>query len=197
MNLTCVATFAFALAASALAAQAAEEKIVFVRHGEKPDRGLGQLNCRGLNRALALPGFFVKTFGKVDAIFAPNPAVQKGDRGVDFDYVRPLMTVEPTAVALGLPVHTHFGFDDAKGLKAALTAPDYANATIVVGWEHKVIDELARDLLAAHNGDPKQVPAWSDDDFDGVYVVTLPSNGPARFQRLTEGLDGQPEGCAR
>ena len=33
----------------------AAETIVFVRHGEKPEAGLGQLNCQGLNRALALP----------------------------------------------------------------------------------------------------------------------------------------------
>jgi hypothetical protein len=26
--------------------------IVFVRHGEKPQGGFGQLNCQGLNRAL-------------------------------------------------------------------------------------------------------------------------------------------------
>ena len=33
----------------------AAETIIFLRHGEKPEEGLGQLNCRGLNRALALP----------------------------------------------------------------------------------------------------------------------------------------------
>jgi hypothetical protein len=32
----------------------AAETIVFVRHGEKPQDGFGQLNCQGLNRALAL-----------------------------------------------------------------------------------------------------------------------------------------------
>ncbi len=31
------------------------ETLVFVRHGEKPAQGYGQLNCQGLNRALALP----------------------------------------------------------------------------------------------------------------------------------------------
>ena len=31
----------------------AVETVVFVRHGEKPEKGLGQLSCRGLNRALA------------------------------------------------------------------------------------------------------------------------------------------------
>jgi hypothetical protein len=31
------------------------ETIVLIRQGEKPALGLGQLNCQGLNRALALP----------------------------------------------------------------------------------------------------------------------------------------------
>ncbi len=52
------------------------ETIVFVRHGEKPAAGLGQLDCQGLNRALALPPV-IAAFGKVDAIFAPNPSQQK------------------------------------------------------------------------------------------------------------------------
>jgi hypothetical protein len=82
-----------AMAAWAYAA-AADERIVFVRHGEKPRDGLGQLNCRGLNRALALPAFIAAQFGKPDAIFAPNPADQKNDNGKPYDYVRPLITIE-------------------------------------------------------------------------------------------------------
>ena len=33
------------------AADAKVETIVFIRHAEKPEAGLGQLDCRGLNRA--------------------------------------------------------------------------------------------------------------------------------------------------
>ena len=42
-------------AISAPAVAAERETIVFMRHGEKPPEGLGQLDCQGLNRALALP----------------------------------------------------------------------------------------------------------------------------------------------
>ena len=55
------------------------ETIVLVRHGEKPAEGLGQLNCQGLNRALALPVVIGKLFGRLDAIFAPDPAQSKED----------------------------------------------------------------------------------------------------------------------
>lgn len=188
---------AVALAASlSQAAADAPERIVFVRHGEKPPLGLGQLDCRGLNRALALPAFFAKTFGKPDAIFAPDPAARKEDRGKLYDYVRPLMTIEPTAIAYGLPVDAHLAFDDVQGLRAALEAPRYAHALVFVAWEHRLIDVVVRDILKAHGADPALAPAWDDADFDGVDVVTL-DGGRASFTRLAEGLDGLPEACPR
>jgi hypothetical protein len=176
-------------------AAAAPERIVFIRHGEKPPQGLGQLDCRGLNRALALPAYFEKTFGRPDAIFAPDPAVAKKDAGVTYDYVRPLATIEPTAIAFGLPVNAEIGFVDVKGLKKALQAPALAHSLVFVAWEHKLIDVVARDLLAAHGGDPASVPDWDGDDYDGVDVVTLADGAPAKFERLTQGLNGQPETC--
>ena len=39
--------------------QPAGETIVLLRHGEKPPTGLGQLTCKGLNRALALPSLLM------------------------------------------------------------------------------------------------------------------------------------------
>jgi hypothetical protein len=63
------------------------ETIAFVRHSEKPEAGLGQLNSQGLNRALALPPVIANSSGR---IFAPNPSLQKEDSGRLYDYVRPL-----------------------------------------------------------------------------------------------------------
>jgi hypothetical protein len=54
------------------------ETIVCIRHGEKPHGGLGQLTCRGLNRALALPKALLAKYGAPQFIFAPNPT-QKVD----------------------------------------------------------------------------------------------------------------------
>ena len=122
----------------------AKETIVFVRHGEKPPQGLGQFDCRGLNRALALPTVIQKSFGKPDAIFAPNPSDQKNDEGEHYDYVRPLTTIEPTAIAFGMPVNARIGYDDIKGLRKALENPAYRDALVLVGWEHKMIGAVAR-----------------------------------------------------
>jgi hypothetical protein len=129
--------------------------IVFIRHGEKPDEGLGQLTCQGLNRALALPKVIHKMFGKPDAIFAPNPSSQKEDNGKSYYYVRPLATVEPTAIQFSLPVDTSLDYSDAAGLQSALESRlsnNSKNTFILVAWEHKVIHTVAKATTIKHLG---------------------------------------------
>jgi hypothetical protein len=110
--------------AGAIADEAAHrETIVFMRHGEKPKEGLGQLDCQGLNRALALPKILEAKFGKPTALFAPNPSQTKNDGGKDYDYIRPLATIEPAAIKFGLPVDTTYGFAEIDKLKDALEQP--------------------------------------------------------------------------
>ncbi|WP_414709266.1 hypothetical protein [Rhizobium sp.] len=197
VGLFCLASFCGS-ASMAMAADGATQTIVFLRHGEKPEAGLGQLSCQGLNRALALPPVLTRLFGKPAAIFAPDPSKRKDDSGASYDYVRPLATIEPTAIALSLPVDTSFGYDDIGGLKAALEKPDYRGKLVFVAWEHKQIVDLARQLMADNGGDAKAVPKWHGKDFDGLYVLHITRNGSspsAAFERLTEGLDGQSESC--
>ena len=178
----------------------AVETIVLVRHGEKPHKGLGQLDCQGLNRALALPPVIAKTFGKPSAIFAPDPSRQKEDNGISYDYVRPLATIEPTAIFFGLPVNASFGFSNTDGVRAAIEQRLYPNAVVLVAWEHRHIETITRALLAANGGDPALVPKWDKDDFDSIYVVTIMGTGDAAkvtFSHEREGLDGQPHACPR
>jgi hypothetical protein len=179
----------------------AVETIVFIRHGEKPEGGFGQLNCQGLNRALALAPIIAKSFGRPDAIFAPNPSRPKEDAGRLYDYVRPLATIEPTAIWFGLPVDVSLDFQDKEGLQAALESrrlPDHS-VFVFVAWEHRQIAPIVRALLAAHGADAemvKKVQDWDRKDFDSMYVVTI-SETKATFDQKHEGLDGQPDGCPR
>lgn len=183
----------------------ADETIVFIRHGEKPAAGLGQLDCKGLNRALALPAVLARMYGRIDAVFAPNPAYQKpdGDRGADggkasYDYVRPLATAEPTAIRFGLPVHADFGFDETAKLKAALLDPAYRDATVLVVWEHHQIGKLVPDLLKDLGGDPAEVPKWDKHEFDAIWEVRVASGGSkptAAFAIKAQGLTALPETC--
>jgi hypothetical protein len=183
------------------AVQAADgniETLVFVRHGEKPARGFGQLNCQGLNRALALPAVIAAKFGKPDAIFAPDPGQQKDDNGHPYYYVRPLATIEPTAIQFEMPVQTPYGLAQIDRLGTALVDPAYRNKLVVVAWEHKLIVKLVRQMLSAHGGNADDVPKWQSTDFDSIYIVRLDwRNGTARasFQHDREGLDGRSTDC--
>lgn len=198
----CLGLAVSALAIAAPATRAADpvttQTIVLVRHGEKPAAGLGQIDCQGLNRALALPAVLTRLFGRPAAIFAPNPATKVRDPGGVFDYVRPLATIEPTAIALGLPVDTSVGFTDVDGLQQRLGAPRLHDALVFVAWEHVRIVTVARSLLARHNGDAAAVPVWQDDDFDSIYVVRIARRGgqaSASFEHTRQGLDNQPRHC--
>jgi hypothetical protein len=177
--------------------------VVFIRHGEKPEGGFGQLNCQGLNRALTLAPFIAETFGKPNAIFAPNPSHPKEDGGNTYDYVRPLATIEPTAIWFGLPVDVTLDVYDRDGLQDAIEkhrASDH-NVLILVAWEHKQIASIVRSLLDAHHADPAivtDVKDWESKDFDSMYVVRIERLGDstkATFEHKHEGLDGLPNTC--
>ncbi|MGY5777945.1 hypothetical protein [Rhizobium sp. LEGMi135b] len=181
-----------------LASAAETQTIVFMRHGEKPEAGLGQLSCQGLNRSLALPPVLTKLFGKPAAIFAPDPSKRKKDSGVSYDYIRPLATIEPTAITLGMPVDTSFGYEDIDDLKSELKKPAYAGKLIFVAWEHKQIVDLTRELMSENGGDAKAVPKWHGKDFDSLYVLRIGGNqaaSAATFEKMAEGLDGRSENC--
>ena len=159
---------------------------------------MGQLSCQGLNRALALGAVLKKDFGKPDVIFAPDPAVQKADSGRMYDYVRPLATIEPAAIAFGLPVDASIGVMDIKALQTAVDAPTLRNALVFVAWEHKQLVTFARLLLQANGGNAADVPDWSHKDFDSIYVVRIERDGgasSAAFRRLQENLNGLATTC--
>jgi hypothetical protein len=91
--------------------------------------------------------------------------------------VRPLATIEPTAIRCGLPVDTQFGFKEIQGLESELEKPAYENAVIFIAWEHGLLDEFVKDLVKSHGGDPRQVPPWPRDDFDSIFVVKITRSG--------------------
>ena len=163
-------------APAARAADPTTQTIVLLRHGEKPAAGLGQLDCQGLNRALALPAVLARRFGRPAAIFAPNPATKVRDEGGVFDYVRPLATIEPTAIALGLPVDASVGFTDVDGLQQRLGEPHLHNALVFVAWEHLRIVTIVRSLLARHNGDAAADSEPGKKMMDGFGLTEKPLN---------------------
>jgi hypothetical protein len=178
------------------------ETIVCIRHGEKPHGGLGQLTPRGLNRAMALPKLLLGKYGKPKYIFACDPAqkvdetpphvTEKADEN-KYYYLRPLATIEPTAIECGLPVNIEFGFRDIKGLEQELHKPQYEGATTFVVWEHILLDDFAKNMVKHNGGDPAKVPAWTNDDYDMIFVFKITTENGKRSFSFTvdhEGLDG-------
>ena len=173
------------------------ETLVFFRHGEKPAGGLGQITCQGLRRALALPDVLARQFGAPQFLFAPNPVPKVNDAAGSFYYVRPLATIEPTAIRLGMPVNAQYGYTDIAALQTELTSTAYASATVFVSWEHLKLQELVQNLMNAY-GSGVIVPAWPSTDYDSIYVVRLTNSGgtiTAQFEHDFEGLDGLPTTC--
>jgi regulation of enolase protein 1 (concanavalin A-like superfamily) len=192
-----LATATFAATAVAAATGTTTETIVFLRHGEKPAGGYGQLTCQGLQRALALPPVLTTAYGTPQYIFASNPATKVSDTAGSFYYVRPLATIEPTAIRLGLPVNTRYGYNDIAGLQSELVSTTYSSSTVFVAWEHLYLQKVVQNIMNAY-GAGVTVPAWPSDDYDSLYVVRITStNGvvAAQFEHAFEGLNNLPTTC--
>ena len=176
------------------------ETIVFVRHAEKTKIELGQLSCKGLNRALKLPKLLIGKFGKPTAIFAPNPGKEiVKDSTKSYNYIRPLATIEPTAIQLGLPVNTKYGYEEIDNLSAELLNKIYLNSTLFVSWEHLKLVDIARLIYSQLGGISKNIPDWDHSDFDSIYVLKITTDSTGKrtvvFSQDHEDLDGQSETC--
>ena len=186
-----LAAFASAATAGAVEPASKIETIVLIRHGEKPAAGLGQLDCQGLNRALALPPVIATQFGRPAAIFAPSPAAMKPDgNGNNYYYIRPLATIEPTAIALGMPVNAGIPYNDVKLLQTALLARPYHSGLVLVAWEHKQIVDLTQQLMIAFHGKVSDVPPWKYDDFDVIYILRINWGATPPSIAFTQGHEG-------
>jgi hypothetical protein len=157
---------------------ATTETLVIFRHGEKPTGGLGQLSCRGLNRALALPDVLAAKFGKPDYIFAPDPAQKVDDYTLGgFSYVRPLVTIEPTAIRLGMSVNAQIGYKQIDKLQRELLESKYSSSTVFIAWEHYYEERFAKELVKKFGGDSNQIPEWTNSEYDMIYVIRLTRAG--------------------
>jgi hypothetical protein len=175
----------------------AEQTIVLFRHGEKPSGGYGQLTCQGLNRALALPGVLLPRYGVPRYLYAPNPTLKMNDPAGSYYYVRPLATIEPTAIRTGRSVNTRYGYSEIAGLETLLITPAKDDMTIFVAWEHAYLVRLVQNIMNKYGGGAA-VPAWTSGDYDSLYVLRVNYAGgtiAVRFERDRQGLNGLPTTC--
>lgn len=174
-------------------------RIVLMRHAEKPPQGLGQLSCRGLRRALALPDVLIGLFGQPDQIIAPNPGHTKPDRGINYAYIRPLATIEPTAIRLSMPVDIEFGFENIDALRNRLVRNTQQPTQIWVAWEHKVLVKMERALFSDLGKPTLVVADWDDLDFDRIDVIEIHrgdyGNTQVTYEQLKQNLNNLPDDC--
>ena len=91
---------------------------------------------------------------------------------------------------------TSIGYDDVKELVTALHRTEHPDRVTLVAWEHKKLVKVARALMEAEGGDPDDIPKWSGDDFDSLYVLDFPGNGEKpQFKHITQGLSALPDTC--
>lgn len=177
------------------------QTLVFLRHAEKPGEGLGQLNCQGLNRALDLATLLPEKFGPADYVFAANPSreVEEGSNDNAYSYIRPLMTISPSAIKLGLPVNIDFGANDTGDLADELLQDKYRNATVYTVWSHGYLPELINTVAGKALGEKRTITDdWDGEDFDSLYVLTLTwHDGKASLlsRNYKQGLDNGDLAC--
>jgi hypothetical protein len=162
--------------------------IVFTRHGEKPASDLGQLNCQGLSRSLALPDVLIGRYGRASKIYAPNPSVTTKFKGKEYCYIRALAAIEPTAIRLGIPVNVKYGFEDVDIVAKKLFYSTHE--LIFVAWEHVQLVKMVKKLLLHCGANPDCVPDWKKTDFDSMYIVHIHGDD-VRFLHEYQGLNDQ------
>ena len=150
---------------------AAGQKIVFIRHGEKPDNG-DNLSCQGFNRSLQLPAVLKKKFGTFDNVLVPSLKEGKATK-----QSRMFQTVSPYVIKEGININTKFDEADAKGVADAIKS--YQGNTLLV-WEHKNIEKILKELGLDYK--------WDKDDFDTILIITF-QNGQAVMTKDKEGIN--------
>lgn len=153
--------------------QSADLKIVFIRHGEKPEKG-SNLTCKGLNRSLMLPELINKKFGVPDFIYVPSLKLAEKT-----GHARMFETVIPLAAKYNLEIDSKFEETDSVGVANDIMQK---KGTVLVVWEHKAIINIIHALGVKYN------TKWNGDDYDTIIIITI-KDGKTTLIMDKEGLN--------
>jgi hypothetical protein len=148
------------------------ETVMLIRHAEKPseDGRVGgvdlsgkaderSLSALGWQRAGALVRFFAapaEPLVRPDALFATAVRHDSPSR-------RPLQTLEPLGLMLGIAVNASHGRHEIEALMAAVAAE---RGHVLISWTHRTINRIAAHLLGGADA-PAQ---WPEERFDMVWL---------------------------
>ena len=148
-----------------------------IRHGEKTFGG-GCLNIQGQERANHMYRVFDGSrFAVPSVLYANNYYGGAGSDPGSANCERCWLTVQPIAQHLHLTVAFDHGYPAAlggnKGAAEAIKRAAQNHSVILAAWEHVNIQ-----FLTAYLGVPKsQIPYWSGDDYDTIYILNLTASG--------------------
>ena len=142
--------------------------------------------------------------GHPAAVFAAEPCGPDDLRVIRFpgatrySYVRPLATIEPYAVAQNMPVNVQIAATDIRGLQQEVLKPGFANALVVIAWEHNEARQFAEEMLKTF-GQGDVVPRWLDTDYETIYIFRI-ATGPDGKRQLVfsvehENIKDLPKSC--
>ena len=140
------------------AAHSQPDRIVMIRHAEKPPQG-DNLSCKGQNRALQLADVLFDKVGLPEQTYVPTLKQGRATK-----HARMLQTVMPFAIKHNLPINSTF--DESEVKKAAADVLERSKTVLMV-WEHSKIQALAQRLGAT------DAPPWDGHDFDSIWVITF------------------------
>ena len=146
--------------------------MIFVRHAEKAgpsaeDPGLtpaGQRRAEELARQLV----DADVVAGIDAIYSTP-------------YRRTRETVQPVADALDLPVNIYEPVDDSEDFLDGLVKKHKGKIILIVGHSDTI------PVMIADLGASKKVPPIAEDEYDNIYIISIPWFGKTKTIRLRFG----------
>lgn len=152
--------------------------VIFVRHAEKVSATADDpdLSAAGRRRVAELTRQLVDAdvIAGIDAIYSTP-------------YKRTQQTAQPLSEALDMPITT-YDPDDNEAVFADILENHKGKIILVVGHSD-TIPELIADLGASKN-----VPPIHENEYDNIYIVTIPWFGKTKTIRLRFGEPYQPDG---
>ena len=146
--------------------------VMFVRHADKAESGGTDpgLSAKGRQRANLLADVLgdVDVVASVDAIYTTQ-------------YQRTRQTAAPLAERLGIPINVADAGDGERLVNEILR--DHKGEIVLVVAHSNTIAPMIEELHGS-----KKLPEWPDNDFDELYIVTIPWFGKVKTLRLHYGL---------
>ena len=146
--------------------------MIFVRHAEKALMPIDDpgLSAEGQARAAELARQLVDAdvVAGIDAIYSTP-------------YRRTMETAEPIAEALGLPINSYSPDDDDETVLDNMQRAHKGKIILVVGHSNTIPG------LIAELGASKKVPPIAENEYDNLYLISIPWFGKTKTIRLRYG----------